>query len=125
MPADDVPDDGADDKKNASPGDEHADDVSHFRAPEVWDDHAQETVTYTYTYSYNPSPVRFEFEHLVDERLFCVTETNSAAEPQYFRDRPTRHLVVEPDRDTGEFTPVVKQGRPVYLWLCREEREGP
>jgi len=39
------------------------------------------------------------------------------------RDEPARYLVVEPDNETGEFAPIVKDRRPVYLWLCREERE--
>ena len=40
-----------------------------------------------------------------------------------FRDNPARHLVVEPDLETGELRPAVKYGRPVYIYLCREQRE--
>jgi hypothetical protein len=40
-----------------------------------------------------------------------------------FRDNPTRYLVVEPDAETSEMTPVLKRGRPTYLYLCREEQE--
>ena len=38
-------------------------------------------------------------------------------------DNPTRFLCVEPDPETGAMRPVTKRGRPVYLYLCREERE--
>jgi hypothetical protein len=37
--------------------------------------------------------------------------------------QPIRHLVVEPDPETGELKPVVERGSPTYLYLCREERE--
>lgn len=80
----------------------------------------------TYTFSYTPKPVLFQFRHLVQERLFAVTAVDGEAQPQYFRDNPTRFLVVEPyTLEGGEaFMPVVERGRPVYLWLCREEREA-
>jgi hypothetical protein len=42
-----------------------------------------------------------------------------------FRDNPARQLVVEFDRKTGEPRPVTTNGRPVYMYLCREEREIP
>ncbi len=42
---------------------------------------------------------------------------------EYWRDNPTRYLVVEPDPTTGKIKPVLKRGRPAYLRLCREERE--
>ncbi len=75
----------------------------------------------TYTYSYTPKPALFQFRHLVQERLFSVTAVDR--EPRYFRDSPTRYLVVEIDDETGEVRPAVKDRKPVYLWLCREERE--
>ncbi len=40
-----------------------------------------------------------------------------------FRDKLVRYLVVEPDPETGELRPAVKAGGPVYLYLCREDRE--
>jgi hypothetical protein len=75
----------------------------------------------TYTYSYDPEPPLYKFEHLEEKRLFAITGSDRRTE--YFRDRPVRYLVVEPDRETGEFAPVAKRQRPVFLWLCREERE--
>jgi hypothetical protein len=40
-----------------------------------------------------------------------------------FHDNAARHLVVELDSVTGELRPVIKDGKPAYLYLCREERE--
>ena len=42
---------------------------------------------------------------------------------EVWRDNPARFLCVEPDPETGAMRPVVQLGRPVYLYLCREERE--
>ncbi len=75
----------------------------------------------TYTYSYDPEPPLYEFEHLEENGLFALTGADGQTE--YFRDRPTRYLVVEPDPTTGEFAPVAKRRGPVFLWLCGEERE--
>jgi hypothetical protein len=77
--------------------------------------------TTTYTYSYNPGPPLYELEHLQEKGLFALVGPDGQTE--YFRDRPARYLVVEADPETGEFAPVVKNRRPVLLWLCREERE--
>ncbi len=63
---------------------------------------------------------RFHWEHLPEKRLFALTADGKT---EYWRDNPTRYLVVEPDPATGEIKPVLKWGRPVYLRLCREERE--
>jgi hypothetical protein len=49
--------------------------------------------------------------------------TGPDGKTEVFRDNPTRHLSVVPDPQTGEMKPVMKYGRPTYLWLCREERE--
>jgi hypothetical protein len=76
----------------------------------------------TYTYSYDPEPPLYEFERQEEKGVFAVTGPDGKTD--YFRDRPTRYLVVEPDPETGEFAPAVKRRRPVFLWLCREEREG-
>jgi hypothetical protein len=43
---------------------------------------------------------------------------------ELFRDNPTRYLCVEPDAETGQMRPVMKRGRPVFLYLCREDREA-
>jgi hypothetical protein len=73
-----------------------------------------------------PSPRLFHWEHLKEQRLFALTDIDGekAAEPRYWRDNPTRYLVVEVNEETGEITPAVKHRQPVYLWLCREEREA-
>ena len=56
-----------------------------------------------------------------EERVFLLTGPDGKTE--VFRDIPTRYLSVAPDPQTGEMKPVMKHGRPTYLWLCREERE--
>lgn len=61
------------------------------------------------------------FEHDKQKRLFVLTLPDGKIER--FRDNPARQLVVEPDPETGEMRPVVQRGQPVYLYLCREERE--
>jgi len=76
----------------------------------------------TLTYSYDPGPPLYELEHLQEKALFALT--GSDGQTEYFRDRPTRYLVVEADAQNGGFTPVAKNRRPVFLWLCREEREA-
>jgi hypothetical protein len=75
----------------------------------------------TYVCSLQEEPMRFSFTHEQAKGLFVLTarEGNVAR----FRDKPTRFLVVEPDPETGELRPAVKHGEPVYLYLCREERE--
>ena len=63
----------------------------------------------------------FVFEHDAQKGIFRLTWADGKVE--VFRDKPARHLVVAPDPETGEMKPVVKRGRPTYLYLCREERE--
>ncbi len=53
--------------------------------------------------------------------MFALTAEGST---EYWRDNPTRYLVVEPDPTTGKIEPMLRWGRPVRLWLCREEREA-
>ncbi len=65
---------------------------------------------------------RYGFEHDAAARLYRLTAPDGTVER--FRDHPTRHLCVEPDAETGQMRPVIQRGRPVYLWLCREEREA-
>ena len=79
------------------------------------------------TYAYNcpadperPLPPRLE--HDAAGRVFRLTTADGAVET--FRDNPTRYLCVEPDPETGAMRPVMKHGRPVYLHLCREDREA-
>jgi YD repeat-containing protein len=73
-----------------------------------------------------PSSRLFQWEHLKEKRLFALTDLDGgkADEPEYWRDNPTRYLVVEVDEETGDIKPAAKNRQPVYLWLCREEREA-
>ena len=78
--------------------------------------------TFTYTYDVaDPLTALFEFEHDADKGIFRLNWPDGKVE--VFRDKPVRHLVVQPDAETGEMKPVIKRGRPTYLYLCREERE--
>jgi hypothetical protein len=63
----------------------------------------------------------FTSAHDLEKRVFLLTGPDGKTE--VFRDNPTRYLSVAPDPQTGEMKPVMKYGRPTYLWLCREERE--
>jgi len=67
-----------------------------------------------------PAAPLFDWEHLADKRLFALTENGKT---EYWRDNPTRFLVVEPDPETGMMKPATTHRKPVYLWICREERE--
>jgi hypothetical protein len=75
----------------------------------------------TYVYTYEDYPQAFSFDHDKQNGVLIVTKSDGTEER--FRDNPTRHLLVDPDPETGELRPVVKRGRPAYIWLCREERE--
>jgi hypothetical protein len=68
-----------------------------------------------------PPPRSFTMAHDLEKRVFLLTGPDGKTE--VFRDNPTRYVAVAPDPQTGEMKPVVKYGRPTYLWLCREERE--
>jgi hypothetical protein len=79
-------------------------------------------LTTTYTYSAPvPSRPTYQFEHDGENGIFRIRWDDGRLE--VFPDKPVRHLVVEPNAETGDMTPVVKYGRPTYLYLCREERE--
>ena len=67
-------------------------------------------------------PPPFRFEHDRAARVFRLTAADGTVE--VFHDNPTRYLRVEPDPQTGSMRPVKKHGRPVYLYLCRDEREA-
>ena len=79
------------------------------------------TATTTYTYTIEAQPIAFNFEHDKQKRLFILTGPSGKAE--HFRDNPARQLMVEPDPETGEMRPVIKHGKPAFIYLCREERE--
>jgi hypothetical protein len=74
-----------------------------------------------YEYSAEPQNASFTFEHDTQKRLFVLTWPDGKTER--FRDNPVRHLMVEPDPQTGEMRPVIRRGQPTYLYLSREERE--
>ncbi len=63
----------------------------------------------------------FSFEHDTQKGVFRLTWADGHFE--VFRDKPDRLLVVEPDPETGKLKPVVKRGKPTYLYLCRQEHE--
>ena len=75
----------------------------------------------TYRYSVEPRASPVAFEHDKQKRLFILKWPDGKTER--FRDNPARQLMVEPDPRTGEMRPVIKGGEPVYVYLCREERE--
>jgi hypothetical protein len=74
----------------------------------------------TYTYEIEAAPP-CRFEHDPAARVFRLTTADGTVE--LFRDNPIRYLCVEPDPQTGAMRPMTRRGRPVYLYLCREERE--
>jgi hypothetical protein len=77
----------------------------------------------TFVYDAGPPVPAFDFTHDKEKRLSVLTWPDGRTER--FRDNPARQLVVEFDRKTGEPRPVTTNGRPVYMYLCREEREIP
>jgi hypothetical protein len=68
------------------------------------------------------TPPPYTFEHERERGIFRLKWSD--VEVEVFRDKPTRYLVVEPDRETGELKPVITRYYPTYLYLCREEREA-
>jgi hypothetical protein len=78
-------------------------------------------ITFVYTCELKSQPQPFTFEHDRKKRLFFLTGPDGKTE--YFRDNPAKYLMVEADPETGEMHPVLKQGRPAIVYLCREERE--
>jgi hypothetical protein len=73
------------------------------------------------TYFVEEQPRLFNFVHDQAKGLCILTKADGSLE--HFRDKPTRYLVVEADSRTGKLMPTVKGDEPVYLYLCREERE--
>jgi hypothetical protein len=81
-----------------------------------------EFIVATYVYSCAPEcPPSFSFAHDKEKRLFVLAWPDGRIER--FRDNPARQLMVEAEPETGELRPVIKYGEPVYVYLCREERE--
>jgi hypothetical protein len=89
-------------------------------SPEFHYERTSGSVT-TYTYFFEEQPGRFDFVHDEAKGVFVLTRPDGTTER--FRDKPARYLVVEPDSSTGELVPEVRGRLPVYLYLCREERE--
>jgi hypothetical protein len=116
-----VPDMSSESAANSPP----PDDTAKTRTPE-WrpmryvHDNGLGAVT-TCTYLVDERPPLFRFTHDRAKGVFVVTNRDRTTER--FRDNPARHVVVEPDPETGELRPAVKYGRPVYVYLCREQRE--
>jgi hypothetical protein len=75
----------------------------------------------TYSYEIGEEPWQFTFTHDTATGVYVLNKSDGTTER--FRDKPARHLVVEPDPVTGELRPAVKRGQPTYLYLCREQRE--
>src|SRR5262249_23179249 len=73
----------------------------------------------TFTYAYVKHKVAVE--HDLEKRVYRLTGPDGKTE--VFRDDVRRFLVVEPDRETGRMIPVIREGEPRILCLCREERE--
>jgi hypothetical protein len=78
--------------------------------------------SYTYHVDDSVAPPPYRFEHDPAARVYRLTAPDGTVEA--FRDHPTRYLSVEPDAESGQMRPVTKRGRPVYLYLCREDREA-
>ena len=83
-----------------------------------WPDQDAHTECYSYEVKYQPPA---GFEHDKEKGLLRFIGENGRQET--FRDKPTRYLVVGVDPETGEPGPVMNDGAPKYLYLCREERE--
>jgi hypothetical protein len=86
-----------------------------------YDDGGAAVTTHIYSYRFEEQPGPFNFDHDAKGGVFILTKPDGTEER--FRDSPARHLLVEPDPQTGELRLVVKHGRPAYIWPCREERE--
>ena len=92
--------------------------------PRPDDEHRTDTQAANVTalvYDVGPPAPAFQFTHDKEKRLFILAWPDGKVE--HFRGNPARQLVVEPDRKTGEIRPVIRNGQPVYMHLCREERE--
>ena len=83
---------------------------------------ADAVVTTMPAYRVVERPMPPVFAHDKSKRLFTLTGPDGKTE--YFRDNPARQLLVEPDPETGEMKPVLRNGKPVFMYLCREEREA-
>ena len=76
------------------------------------------------TYVYDARPPSADFPLRARQGEAAVRSDLADGRVERFRDNPARQLKVAPDRKTGELRPVVDNGEPVYVYLCREERES-
>jgi hypothetical protein len=86
------------------------------RAPVIRSDPSGRITTFTYYYDLEVSPM--QIDHDRERRLFEIIGPDRKMTE--FHDRAVRSLVVEPDPETGELKPVVVQGKPKVIYLCRE-----
>ncbi len=63
---------------------------------------------------------QYSFERDTENRVLRLKSPDGTT--AVFRDNATKYLCVEPD-ETGATWPVMRHGRPVCIYLCREERE--
>ena len=97
----------------------------HFGVTTYSDDRGDNLTTVTYQHGPIPDSLglpAFQWEHLQEKRPFALTGRDGKTE--YWRDNPTRYLVVAPIQPPGSSNPVLKRGKPVWIWLCREEHEA-
>jgi hypothetical protein len=83
--------------------------------------HAGKRVEVTYTYTCKQAELEIAVEHDREKRVFRLTGVDEKTE--VFRAHAVRNLEVEPDAETGEWMPVIREGEPRISCLCREERE--
>jgi uncharacterized protein YifE (UPF0438 family) len=76
------------------------------------------------TYTYKIKPLKRSSRFVQDRQKRLLTLTHSDGTVEHVRDYPAGLIAVEPDPETGEMHPVTKHGEPVYVYFCREEREG-
>jgi len=79
----------------------------------------------TYTYDADdvgsipqPAAPPCSSEHDEKKRVFRITAPDG--QTTEFHYRAVQFLVVVPDPTTGELEPIVNQGRPRVIYLCRE-----
>jgi hypothetical protein len=87
--------------------------------------------TYTYDFASSVLPLcdpatgerrdEFTFSHNQAKGEYLLSVPDGTVER--FRHIPARYLVAEPDPNSGSIGPAVRHGLPVYLYLCREQRE--
>jgi hypothetical protein len=72
-------------------------------------------------YTFTHAAPRFDWEHLADKRLFALTAKDKT---EYWRDNPTRYLVVEPDPETGMMKPATRIAGPFTFGCAGRNAKG-